>query len=142
MSMSFQEKSTWVSLVVAILIFGSYFTIAFRELSDPDADNPKIIGFFVIAIVLMVIIEIVLHISLAIAFRKDAEKAADERDNLIELKATRISYFVLAFGVWIASISILMVESLLAMVNIIMFFFVLAEIVGSTTQLLYYRRGV
>jgi len=140
--MSLQEKSIWISLVVTLLIFGYYFASAFRVFSDPAADQTKLIGLFIGAVVLMIIIEAVLHIVLAIAFKREAEKSEDERDKVIDLRARRISYFVLSFGVWTMGISVLVDASPLELATIMMFFFILAEAVGFSTQLFYYRRGI
>lgn len=142
MNISFQEKSIWVSLVATILIFGFYFIKAFNVFSSANTPNESLIGLFIAVIVLSIVAQIVLQSVLAIAYRKEAEGSEDERDNIIELKATRISYFVLAIGVWFAGFSIFAIPSSLATANIILFFFLLAEIVGFSTQLFFYRRGV
>jgi len=142
MKMSFQEKSIWISLISTILIFGYYFTQAISVFNNPDVHNTNLIGLFIGIIILVVIIQIASQTIVAIVHRKEVEKGEDERDNLIKLKATRISYFILVFGIWITVISLLIFQSTLVMANIIMFFFILSEIVGFTSQLFYYRRGV
>lgn len=142
MNMSFQEKSIWISLVSTILIFGYYFTQAISVFKNPDVHKTNLIGLFVGVIFLVVIIQIISQSILALVNRKEAEKGEDERDHLIKLKATRMSYFILVFGVWVTGISMLILPSPLVMANIIMFFFILSEIAGFTSQLLHYRRGV
>jgi hypothetical protein len=142
MKLSFQEKSIWISLVTTILIFGFYFTQAIRAFDSPDVHGTYLIGLFIGIIILVVIVQIVLQSVLAIAHRKAAEAGTDERDNLIELRATRISYFVLVFGVWATCTSMLIHRSPLVMANTILFFFILSETVGFTSQLFYYRRGL
>lgn len=148
MNISFQEKSIWVALVVTILIFGSYFTFAFSAfyegISDPNADYTKLsalIPLFIGAIVLISVILGFLHIFLAPAFNKATQIGEDERDKLIALKATRISYIILVFGIWVTGVNMLWLPPLV-MLNILAFFFFLAEIVGWSKQLFYYRRGV
>ena len=141
MSISFQEKSIWISLVITILLFGLYFVMAFIVFTNPYDPNTNLVGLFIGVIILYVIFQIVLHSLVAIVHKKEADKSLDERDNLIELKATRISYFILVLGVWVTGTSMLPGSSLM-MAHIIMFFFVLAEIVGFLIQLFYYRRGV
>ena len=140
--MSFREKSIWVSLVATILIFGYYFANVFSYFTSFDVNNRELVGLFIGVVVLMVIVEVVLHIILAIAFKKETMEAEDERDNLIRLKATKVSYFVLVFGIWMMAISLLLSASPVAMANIIIFFFILAEIAGFSTQLFYYRKGI
>jgi len=142
MNMSYQEKSIWISLFTTILIFSYYFTNAFSALNNIDSNKTKIIGLFIGVVALVVIVEIVLHIALSFAYRKDTDKGKDERDKWIELKATRNAHFLLIVGVWITGVSMLMTESSLVLANIIMFFFILSEILGFATHLLYYRRGV
>ena len=140
--MSFREKSIWISLLATILVFGYYFANAFSALTSFNIDNRGLIGLFIGVVVLMIIVEVVLNTILAIASRNQAGETEDERDNLIRLKSTRISYLVLVFGVWAAAMSLLLSASPLAMANIIIFFFILAEIVGFSTQLFYYRKGI
>ena len=140
--MSFQEKSIWISLGLTLLIFGSYFSTAFTVFQDPEVSNSTLTGLFIGAIILVVIIQIVLQSALAIAHRKEAGIGNDERDNLIELKATRISHFILVFGVWATGLAMFLLLSPVVMANIIMFFFILSEIVSYCMRLIYYRRGI
>lgn len=140
--MSFREKSIWVSLVVILLAFGYYFINAFNLLTDPDAYDGQLVGWFIGIVVVIIILEVTLHIVLAIASRKEAEADEDEREHLIELKATRFSYFILASGVFFAMASAVLGQSAAVMATIILFFFVLAEVIGYATQLVYLRRGV
>ena len=155
--MSFQEKSIWVCLAITLTVFGSYFIFAFdafsEAFSNQDAGESAFatIPIFIGSVIALSIIVAVVHVVLALVFSKEAEAGGDERDNLIELKATRISYFVLAIGVVATGLSLAFLLPLtethvlllpLGMANVIMFFFFLAEIVGWSLQLLYYRRGV
>ena len=140
MNMSFREKSTWISLVTTLFIFGYYFTEAFPALSDGDADSMKIFGLFIGVIIGVVVLQVLLHGALAIAFRKEAEKGDDERDKLFELRATRNAYFLLVLGVCATGAGMLLTSSPFVMANIILFFFVLSEIAGFITQLFYHRR--
>lgn len=142
MSLTFHEKSIWISLVTVTALFGFYFFVAFNFIAgyaDPDAN---IVGLFILVVVLVIIVEAVSHTALAIKFRKEANAAPDERDKLIELKATRNAYYLLVGGVWTAGIAMLFTDSVFIIANIIMFFFIVAEIIGFVTQLRYYRQGV
>ena len=77
----------------------------------------------------------------------------DERDILIEGKAYRNAYFLIAVGANLV-IAYVIVASLVGdaaptrivttpffLVNVILFFLVLAELMKFLTQLLYYRKG-
>ncbi len=142
MNISFQEKSIWISLIVTLLIFGYYFIQSVIVLKNPLSDSSELIGLFIGTIILTVIIQVVLQIILAITNKKEAVQGKDERDNLIKLKAFRISYFILVIGVWVTGMSMLILASPFIMANVIMFFFILSEVAGFVTQLFYYRRGL
>jgi hypothetical protein len=142
MKTSYEEKSIWINLVTTLLIFGGYFFLAFQVFSSAVVPDFLLIGLFVVTIVLYTIVQIILQSVLAVAHVKEAEAGGDERDNLIELKATRISYFILVFGIWVAGFSMFQFNSALVMANIIMFFFILAESVAYVLQLRYHRRGI
>jgi len=142
MNLSYKEKSIWASLISTIIVFGYYFFFAIKVFNNPEIENMMLVGLFIGAVVFIMLIQIFSQIVIAIANRKEAEKGEDERDNLIELKTTRVSYFILVLGVWITAFSILVISSPIILVNLIMFFFILAEIVGYSLQLIYYRRGI
>lgn len=140
--MSFHEKSIWVTLIITLAVFGFYFTQAAIVFSNPEIPDEGLIGLFIVMIVVITIIQIVLQSIIAIIHRKEAEKNGDERDQIIELKATRTSYFVLVFGIWVICPGILIIRSPLLIVNLLLFFFVIAEVTGYIKQLYHYRRGV
>ncbi len=99
----------------------------------------EIAVFFISIIILIVVVEIILHILLAGFHRPEAE---DERDQLIELRATRNAYYLLVAGVVTANIAFLVLAAPILVAHIILFFFILAESVAFITQLFYYRRGI
>ena len=75
-------------------------------------------------------------------YRDEVKDGGDERETLIRLKATSISHYVLISGVWIACMSFYLNPSALMLMNVFIVFFVVSEIVGFVTQLIYYQRGV
>jgi hypothetical protein len=147
MNISYREKSIWVSLLSTLFIFGYYFYSAFAILRTPILHMPHdsmfaLMGLFIGVMVWMIIVQIVLHIILAIVNRGEAEKDEDERDKLIELKATSISYYLLVLGVWMTIFSLFVIQSPAWTATILLFTTILAELVGFAVQLFYYRRGV
>jgi len=142
MNISFKEKSILTSLIITILIFGYYFIYIFRAMNDPNPNESELIGFFFRMVVLMIIIEIASHITLAIAFKKEANEGYDERDKIIELKAIKISYWILILGVLITGVNIIIEISPLISANILWLIFIIAEITGDTIKLFYYKRGI
>lgn len=144
MNISYREKSIWVSLLSTLFIFGYYFYSAFSILRTPYANMHMfaLMGLFIGVMVWMIIVQIVLHIILAIVNRAEAEKDEDERDKLIDLKATKVSYYLLILGVWVTIFSLFVLQSPAWTATILLFISILAELVGFAVQLFYYRRGV
>ena len=79
---------------------------------------------------------------MAIIYRAEVEEGSDERENLIRLKATNISHSILISGVWFASVTFYLLPSAFMLMNLIIIFFIVSEIIGYVTQLIYYQRGV
>lgn len=155
MDMSFKEKSTWISLASTLGIFGYYFISLFGFSDLPEEQvNEAIAGLLLRSIILIVILEIVFHTLLSATNHKAAEMGEDERDKLIALKANNYGYTVLAVGVVICIVRLIGTEmgpevfesSLSAEIpmltaHLLMFSFILSEVVRFTSQIVYYRRG-
>jgi hypothetical protein len=139
MSKSFQEKSVWISLIAVSLIFGYYFVRIFQMISKNQIDVVKNAVLFISVVIMVVVTEIIFHIIVAVRTRPEAK---DERDRIIELKATRNAYFILIAGVFLSFVCLAFSLQSFIIVHVIMFFFVLSEIAKFISQLFYYKRGV
>lgn len=155
MNMSFREKSIWISLVSTVLIFGDYF-LNVLSLGGLPAEVAKsaALGLSLRAIFLIIIVEIIFQGMLAISNRKAAELGADERDKLFEYKGNNFGYTILVIGVFISLGRIVLLEmnpEYIAQTNmqniplltahILLFSFILSEVVRFSAQLYYYRSG-
>ena len=151
MDLSFQEKSILGSLIINVGLFGYYFFKVFEVFIYGTSEALLALPFILIGVVAAVVaVEIVYHVVIALASRPQDE---DERDRLIEAKATRIAYFVLAagcltavghslFAVFIGNSSIdRTIQNPIMTANLVVLSFILAEVVGFAMQLYYYRRG-
>jgi hypothetical protein len=137
--MSFREKSAWISLICLALVFGVYFGTLLS--SSEEANFQESGHAFVLAVIILVTLEVVLHV-LAAWRAPDARSPADERERLIALKATRVAFYVLAAGAFLASVAIVHAPAnrwLLA--NAVLFAIVTAEVVKFGVQVVLYRRG-
>lgn len=141
MNLSFKEKTLWISLITTIIIFGYYFLEAIKVFINPDLENISLLSVFIWVVILLSIIQSVIIVILAISNRKEAEKGSDERDKLIEAKATKISHFILSAGAWVTVFGILLTSSAFLLVNVLILFLIVSEIVGFSLQLIYHRRG-
>ena len=97
MDLSFQEKSLWLMFISLVGGFGFYLVAVLP--TDAVDVMPHQVVLFVLAVVMLVIMQLVGHIVIAIM---DRRTETDERDRLIELKATRNAAYVLATGVFLA----------------------------------------
>jgi hypothetical protein len=153
MNMSFREKSIWISLISTLLIFGDYFLniIALGNLPEQVAKTAAL-ELSIRAFVLIIIVEIIFQSMLAVSNRKAAKLGADERDKLYEYKGNNFGYTVLVIGVlmtlgrmvsleispeFIEQFKVLDIPFLTA--HILLFSFILSEVVRFSAQLYYYR---
>lgn len=143
--MSFRERSAWISLVITPVIWGAYFWKIWPDVVDDGALSVATAGMFVGTVVMLVIVQIVLAIVLAIVAavlrQRSEEQPMDERDQLIDLKAIRVAYYVITAlliavsGLWLFGMSPLV------MANGILAAMVIAEILRAGSVVLAYRRG-
>ncbi|MGA2904178.1 MAG: hypothetical protein ABSD98_10130 [Candidatus Korobacteraceae bacterium] len=150
MDLSYQEKSILGTLLAMLVVYGYYFANALRHAGESEF-NGHSIGRLMFAVIAIVVIEIVYHIVLALESKPEPK---DERDILIEGKAYRNAYLLLATGASLV-IAYAIVVSLVGAValtrtiitpfltaNLMLLLMVLAELMKLFTQLFYYRRGL
>jgi len=142
MNLTYQEKSIWASLIITSLAFAYYFSRVFAVLANPALPESSLISVFIGVITITIFAQVVFQSIMAIVYRDEVDDGGDERESLIKLKATRISHYVLISGVWIACLSFYLNPSALMLINLFIVFFVVSEIVGFVSQLIYYQRGV
>jgi hypothetical protein len=150
MDLSYQEKSILGSLLALVVVYGYYFAAVLRDASRPEFNGASV-GRLVLAVIAIIVIEIAYHIVLALESKPEPK---DERDILIECKAYRNAYFLLATGAFLVIGCVIMaglardvaptriIVTPVITVNLVLFFMVLAELVKFLTQLFYYRRGL
>jgi hypothetical protein len=153
MDMSFKEKSIWLSLVTTVLIFSYYFIKIFALLDEPEAlAKNAALGLLLKITISIIIVEAVLQSILAASNRNVADLGADERDTLFAYKANNLGYGALVIGVifTIGQMLILqfnpkwtdhnvMLSIPLLTIHILLFSFIVSEVVRFSAQLYYYR---
>jgi hypothetical protein len=136
--MPFREKSAWISLVSMCGIYGVYFWSVIQ--AGPRAGGFHF-GGLLETIIALVVVQIGLSIAVAIVTPKEAQAPRDERDKLIDLKATRIAYFGLASGVVLACFFGAFNPPIILDINALLFVLVAAEVLRSSCQIVQYRRS-
>ena len=150
--MSFQQKNITVSLVNFILIMGFFLFRVIQMLQSDSFTSANIfrlwgitIGFaIVVTIIGTILTHIVSAIIEAIRTGKDDPKIEDfedERDQLIDLRGTRVTYTVSSIGVFLSMLTFVFDQPPLVMFTLLIFFGLVAQIVGDISRLVLYRRG-
>jgi hypothetical protein len=137
--MPFREKSAWISMLSMLGIYGFYFGTLVQTTVAPQSAN---LAFGLVqTIVVLIVAQVALHIAVAIHKPTEAQLPRDEREKLIDLKATRIAFYGLASGVVVACIFGSLNPPVFFNTNSLLFILVTSEIVRSGSQIIYYRLG-
>jgi hypothetical protein len=148
--LSYQEKSILVALAGSILVYAIFGVVVWQRYQAGAFDSTTVFQFWGRAvliligaqIVLAILGQIVLNIGHAIAARADEIPTfEDERDKLIDLKATRNTFVVFGIGFTLAMIALAVGRPPTWMLVIILVAIIAAEILGSVSKFLLYRRG-
>lgn len=140
--MSSNEKSQWFVLVTVVVVYTGYFLDVVpghgRDVAMTD------VARFVAAVISLVMLQVAGHVVLAIADRRALARGMqrDERDTLIELRASRLASHVLAVGAFIALSVALQVPGNFAFIHVLFGSLVLSHVCELATRIVLYRRGV
>ncbi len=143
--MSFREKSLWImvaALTVAAFFYGhavAYVNHAQFEAVPWPAMRvlPPVVFLFHVAVAVLVMFAIVGHAIIALLDRRTDE---DERDRLIALKGARVGGFVLAVGVFFALWLAVASTGNFWFTQVLLGFWVLAQLTDYTVQLKLHRQ--
>jgi hypothetical protein len=135
--MSFREKTAWISLVSMGSIYCFYFWSILRH---PQFAGAPFAGLLLTTIAL-VVVQSTLTIAAAIFSPKDAQAPRDERERLIELRATRVAYAGLAMGIVFACFFGALNPPIIFKTNSLLLILVTAELLRCATQIIQYRRS-
>ena len=91
--------------------------------------------------VLSKVLPVILHKIETGEKKREENKIEDERDKLIDLKVTKISYTILSIGVFISMLAFTLAESVLIMFTLLIFFGIASNIIGDIIRLWLYKRG-
>jgi hypothetical protein len=150
--MSFQEKNVTVSLANFTLILGFFAIRIIQMIRSGSFESTNVFRLWGITIVLAVIVTIfatiLTHIVSAIihAIKTGEEKAnvediEDERDRLIDLRGTKLTYIVSSLGVFLSMLTFVFGQPPLVMFTLLIFFGLVAQVIGDGLRLYLYRRG-
>jgi hypothetical protein len=130
--MPFREKTAWISFLSTAAIYAVYFW-ALRHGSD-------VFGGLLGTVIALVVVQVVLTIAVAVSAPDEAKAPRDEREKLIELRATRVAYAGLATSVAMACFFGGFEPPVVFNANALLFLLVAAELLRSGCQIALYRR--
>lgn len=139
--MSLRERFAWVAFLGIIISIGLYVLALIL------AARGVIPGHYLFATVLgliaaLIVLPLVIRALLAIRMPKGSLTEQDERERLFELKATRIAFFVLAFGVgFLTFLTAHGTRNPRDIVHGVLAAIVLSYLVKFGTEIRYHRRG-
>lgn len=149
-SLSYQEKSIIGTLAAMLIVYGNYFLGSIsRWRGGVTADGE--VGRLLWTLALLAVIEVAYQIAMAVV---DRPMPKDERDQMIDAKATRNAYGVLAVSIVMLMGHVIFAEMLpglawpaipltpFILVQAMLGALVLAEVVKGVTQLYHYRAGL
>jgi len=137
--MSFREKSAWITFVLVLAVFALWLTNVIRvEFFGLRHGNPMLFAIGLLTI--FIVAEIVLHVAIALQSPAEARAPKDERERLIDLKASRVGFYVLAAGAWLSVGSMHIRFNTLFVAQNVMGALFIAELVKLATQIVLYRR--
>ena len=140
--MSYEEKGTWVYLVIAVVGYTVYLSLVLPQLANgvaaADVDYVPVMlwtigGSIVAAIVLRILVEIVVP---------SESTKGDVRDREIDRLGTRVGSSFVVIGA-LSALALAMLEvDWFWIANVIYLCFMLSALLESITRLVAYRRGV
>jgi hypothetical protein len=119
-------------------IYAAYFWSVFRSGPRPAGSD---FGGLLGTVIALVMVQAVLTIAVAMFTPREARAPLDERERLIDLKATRFAYAVLAGSVACACFFGGFKPPIIFNPNALLFVLVVAEVLRSGNQIVQYRRG-
>jgi hypothetical protein len=147
----FEEKTTWVSVVVGVLVPIAYFAVVLPPLADTAAADIAYQRPLVIAVAVSIVLTIVGTVAMAIATAVGAEitgsgsvddiDRTDERDVAIGRRGDVIGYYVASAGAVVALIITMLEYDYFWIANTLYLSFAVAAVVGGIVKLRAYRRG-
>lgn len=149
--MSFQEKNFAVTLVNFTVLLGYYLIRLFQMQQDGSFIPENVFHLWLIVIIWAVVVtilgtiltHIVSAVIEAIITKKEPvmKDIADERDKFIDLKGTKATYTASSLGGFISMLTFVLGKPPLIMFSLLIFFGLLAQIIGDVTRLYLYRKG-
>jgi hypothetical protein len=149
--MPFEEKMTWVSGLVALVVPIAYFAVMLGRLQETSATEIAYQGPLIVAIVVSVVLNIIGAIAMAVGTGISAELSGrkaeddidrkDERDKSISRRGDLIGFYVSSVGL-VGALALTMLEwEYFWIASAIYLSFAVGSVVSSVVKVVSYHRG-
>jgi len=132
--MSFREKCAWISFVLLVLLAIGMAMPGF--LSGIDG-----LHYFLALLLGFALLQVLLRVIIAWQAPKDARTPKDEREHLIDLRATRIGFYALVAGVLLSMLLVHLHGNPWGGLHSMMLAVLIAWAIKFAGEIVYYRRG-
>ncbi len=151
--MSYKEKGLWLTLAITFFITYTYFEGLFVLQSNRQLDESAFLQLLLTTAIWLTVLTIIGQIIIAIIDHKNADEITDERDQLIDLRACKVAYYILSICIVGALVQAQLAISFSrpitfdslsnahGVMHLIISGFLVSEMAKYGTQLYYYRRG-
>ena len=140
--MSYEEKGTWVYLVIAVVGYTVYLALVLPQLvGGVPVEDVDYMPVMLWTIGGAIAVTIVLRILVGIVFPSESTKG-DVRDRDIDRLGTRVGSSFVVIGALGALVLSMLEAEWFWIANVIYLCFVLSALLESITRLVAYRRGV
>ena len=133
--MTFQEKSTWIMVVVNAIVYTWYFVSVSRAMAIKPIDEIDYQSTMLAAVIALVVLAVI-----AIASRGDGDES-DERDRSIYRYGEYVAGYVLASGAVMGMGMAMFEVDQFWIANWLLLALVLSQLTSGATRIVLYRRG-
>ena len=149
--MTFQQKNVTVTLVSFTLLL-IFFLLRVTQLVRTESFNhSSVIRLWIFVVVFAIgvtVLGMILTHGVSAVFevirtgddKAEIDDTIDERDQLIDLKGTKMTYTVISFGSFFAILAFALGQSPLVMISLLLFFGIAGQIAGDARRLQLYQQ--
>ena len=148
--MSYQERKYMSSIFTSLIFIIMYGMYILQQYQNGILDKIDSLSYWAYTVIIILSIKIGFNIVVQIFFtiihsllsKEKQTNIVDELDNLIELKSLKYAFITFMLGFLMAMLSAANGMPMYVMFNLIILSFFAAEIVGPSSQVYYYRKGI
>jgi len=138
--MSSEEKRTWISAMVGVVVPVAYLAIVLSQVPGTDVATIAYVGPMLASIGVGIAAAVVLAILAAVASPHDADRT-DERDREINRRGEYVAFYVMSIAAIVPLVLAMAKAEHFWIAHALYLAFVLAALASSGVKIVAYRRG-